>query len=407
MEEHIKILPKYRVPKSKNNRKRTQEEYINDVKNSNPNIEVIGNYINCNTKCLHKCKICGKEWMTLPSNILKGYGCKGCSIRAYDKKHPRQRLTLRKTHDEYVKELSEANPNIEILDTYITGEHKNKFRCKICGNTWYTKPNSYTSHKGSGCKLCYYRKLSKIQRKTNEDFLAELNIINPNIEPLSEYVKNNSKILVRCRMCNREWLCFPSGLLQGHGCECNKRKTHDEYLCELKSITNNIVPIEKYIDALTPISHKCLVCNYIWEIQPAYVSRKNNIIYCPNCNNIYSKGERLIEKYLIDHNIKYKRQYKYEVLKGVGNKLLSYDFYLPTLNILIEYQGRQHEEIVEYFGGLKSFIKQQIHDIRKRKYAKEHGIKLITVWYSQIDDIHEILTHYIKNLNLESLTTAG
>lgn len=84
---------------------------------------------------------------------------------------------------------------------------------------------------------------------------------------------------------------------------------------------------------------------------------------------------------------------------GLGNGSLSYDFYLPDYNLLIECQGEQHEH---YCKGLhktkKGFERQLEHDKRKREYAKQHNIKLLEIWYYDIDNIENIL---VKELNLK------
>lgn len=83
---------------------------------------------------------------------------------------------------------------------------------------------------------------------------------------------------------------------------------------------------------------------------------------------------------------------KIKGLIGVGNNPLSYDFYLSKYNLLIEYQGRQHKELVEAFGGEEYFKIQQEHDKRKRQYAKDHNIKLLEIWYWDFNSIEDILS---------------
>ena len=75
--------------------------------------------------------------------------------------------------------------------------------------------------------------------------------------------------------------------------------------------------------------------------------------------------------------------------------MLSYDFFLPNHNILIEYQGEFHDgnNAIQTKSGLK---RQQEHDRRKRESAKENGIKLLEIWYWDFDNIDEILK---KELN--------
>ena len=77
---------------------------------------------------------------------------------------------------------------------------------------------------------------------------------------------------------------------------------------------------------------------------------------------------------------------------GVNNNLLSYDFYLPDYNMLVECQGIQHEQPVNFFGGEEQFKVQQEHDRRKRQYAKDHSINLLEIAYWDFDNIEEILS---------------
>lgn len=60
---------------------------------------------------------------------------------------------------------------------------------------------------------------------------------------------------------------------------------------------------------------------------------------------------------------------------------MSYDIYICGLKIAIEYQGKQHFEPVDYFGGADSFIKQLERDELKAKISKENGVRLVYVNY--------------------------
>ena len=60
---------------------------------------------------------------------------------------------------------------------------------------------------------------------------------------------------------------------------------------------------------------------------------------------------------------------------------MSYDVYICGLKIAIEYQGKQHFEPVDFFGGIEHFEKQKERDALKAERSKENGIKLIYVNY--------------------------
>ncbi len=124
--------------------------------------------------------------------------------------------------------------------------------------------------------------------------------------------------------------------------------------------------------------------HFDFEWQARIVDRTTNkYTGCPYLT-IY-KGEKYIKKYLQKNNTAYYMQQKFSDLFGTGNRLLSYDFAIPDAKyrfILIEYNGIQHYEVNDYFGGEAAFKKQQEHDRRKREYAKQHGYKLITIKYT-------------------------
>ena len=69
--------------------------------------------------------------------------------------------------------------------------------------------------------------------------------------------------------------------------------------------------------------------------------------------NRTSKGVNQIISYLNNKKIYYIREYKYTNCRNILP--LPFDFYLPYFNLLIEYDGRQHFESVDLFGGEEGF----------------------------------------------------
>ena len=55
------------------------------------------------------------------------------------------------------------------------------------------------------------------------------------------------------------------------------------------------------------------------------------------------------------------------------------DIFLPEYNIAIEYQGKQHFEPIEYFGGIESFNKTIARDKIKQDLCLKNGCELIYV----------------------------
>ena len=60
---------------------------------------------------------------------------------------------------------------------------------------------------------------------------------------------------------------------------------------------------------------------------------------------------------------------------------LSYDVFVFGKNIALEYQGKQHFESVDIFGGKEAFEKQKERDFIKKKISEQCGVHLIYVNY--------------------------
>lgn len=91
-------------------------------------------------------------------------------------------------------------------------------------------------------------------------------------------------------------------------------------------------------------------------------------------------------------NYKIRTHYRPQWLNG-----LELDIYVEELNLGIEYQGQQHYQVVEHWGGEKQLEKQKEHDARKKRICHEKGVTLLTVNYD------EQLTEYYIRKRLEEI----
>lgn len=66
---------------------KTKKQFCKDLYNVNPNIEVIGEYINTHTKIKCKCLIDNTEWNAYPANLLnQSAGCPTCNMSIGERK---------------------------------------------------------------------------------------------------------------------------------------------------------------------------------------------------------------------------------------------------------------------------------------------------------------------------------
>lgn len=106
----------------------------------------------------------------------------------------------------------------------------------------------------------------------------------------------------------------------------------------------------------------CKKCGHEWK---AHINNRSNGNGCLQCNE--SKGEKKCGEWLKQNNITYEIQKEFNGLLGIGGKNLSYDFYLPKYNLLIEYQGNNTNITVKDFINLKRILKNKLNMIDARK----------------------------------------
>jgi formate dehydrogenase assembly factor FdhD len=372
---------------------------------------------------------------------MNGVGCPQCSKENLSK-------SLTKSHEWYLNELKIKNPTVIPIDQYVDMKTHITHKCLIHNIEWKPIPSNVL--KGCGCSLCLKERIAKKSLKSNEQYIQELQEYNNNIVPLEPYINTCTSILHKCLICGYEWKVKPANLLSKKGCpNCanNIKRTQEQYIQLLKDKNPNIEVQENYINANTPIYHKCLKHDCIWKVAPtsiingggcykcgleklskaqkktnqAYVNelkiknptiinleeyRGNNInikLKCLKCNHEWignpenplqghgcprcriSKGEERIEQWLITHNINYIPQKKFNDCKDIF--CLPFDYYIPNDNKCIEYDGRQHFTPIAFFGGQKALEYLQRHDQIKNEYCEKNNIPLLRIpYYANVEE---------------------
>lgn len=289
---------------------------------------VLGSYINANTKIEMKHNKCGYEWSVVPFTILKGHGCPICAIDSIKSKQ-------RKSNKQFLKEVYKlVKEEYTFLEKYINSTTKIKVRHNKCGETYYVKPVNFLS--GSRCPSCMLKENAKNLRKSNEEFLKEID--NSTVEEytfLGEYVDSKTKIKVLHNKCGHVWEVFPSNFKKG--------------------------------------------------------SR------CPQCKE--SRGERIVRDYLRKNHIKFRSQYKIKGCRNTTSLPFDFALFNKNkLIALVEFDGIQHTKIVKHFGGTDGFERRQRNDAIKNNYCTTKGIPLIRISYT-VENIEEYLENELKKLN--------
>lgn len=132
-----------------------------------------------------------------------------------------------------------------------------------------------------------------------------------------------------------------------------------------------------------------------------YQQKSSNKVFksykCPNCKS--SKGEILVEELLNELDVRYEKEFTLPNLLSANNGLLRVDFYLPQLNLYIEYDGIQHFKPVGYFGGLEGYQLQVENDRLKNEYCEKNGLSLLRIpYYMNEDDARNKIRGHVAHL---------
>jgi hypothetical protein len=117
---------------------------------------------------------------------------------------------------------------------------------------------------------------------------------------------------------------------------------------------------------------------------------------CPNCNR--SIGEEKIKLILDKLKIEYINQHKFEdcINPKTGYKLI-FDFYIPSTNTCIEYDGELHFKPVPYFGGNETLEEYQYRDKIKNEFCQNNNVNLIRISYLEYNVIENIINERSNN----------
>jgi very-short-patch-repair endonuclease len=256
---------------------------------------------------------------------------------------------------------------------YSMSDFKNtKIKVQIICPIHGVFPQTPKAHlNGQGCIKCNKR------IPTNDEFINKINEIHGNKYDTSRVNYKNIRTKVKL-ICSEhgEFEIRPDHLiLNKTGCyKCENKKI---FMKKAKEIHNDKYDysLVKYSNAHDIISIICKKHGIFKQLAYQHINGSG----CPKCNE--SKGEKKIRKYLIDNKIEFENQKKFYDCKYISS--LRFDFYLPKLNICIEYDGEQHFILKKYWGGEKEFKKIQKRDKIKNQYCKKNHINLLRIKYDE------------------------
>lgn len=157
-------------------------------------------------------------------------------------------------------------------------------------------------------------------------------------------------------------------------------RTHEATFKDLRGIKFDLLIPESYTieHGETTWHCRCDCGNYTKVSRSNLVSRHTTSCGCISG----SIGEENIAKLLRENNLAFEREKVFTDLTG-----RRFDFYIPSLNRIIEFDGRQHFKSCSWFQGESDFEAAKLRDLQKNNYCFSNGIDLVRIPYTERDTL--------------------
>jgi mRNA-degrading endonuclease HigB of HigAB toxin-antitoxin module/very-short-patch-repair endonuclease len=299
----------------------------------------------------------------------------------------------KKTTEDFKKEVFDLVSNeYEVLEEYKGSGINIKMLHKKCNKIFSPSPRNFLrkgKYKGTRCFYCFGDRL-----KTTEEFKEEVfNIVGDEYKVIGSYGKSTfDKISMRHNICGKEYLISPHDF-KSTNCRCpfcskNNPKSTERFKLEVKNLVGNeYTVLGEYKRTNSKILIKHEICGEEYEVKPSHFISDGT--RCPRCFNY--KNEKEILTILDDLNLKFIKNKIFDNLSF--KRSLRFDFYLPNLNSIIEYDGEQH--FIPIYGKEELKLTKK-RDRLKDEFCQKNNINLLRIPYTQKENKKEIIHNFLK-----------
>lgn len=225
-------------------------------------------------------------------------------------------------------------------------------------------------------------------------YIAKENYLNQKFNSLTVIQTDNiksHKSLFKCDCGNEKEILLKS-VITGHtkSCGCLQKQNPNGFKNEIgnKYGMLTVVALDRIEDSH---AHWLCKCDCGSEVVAFGYNLRNGSTM--SCGCISSKGEYKIAQLLKEQNISFLKQFTFKDCIGVTGAPLRFDFAIfnqdESLSHLIEFDGQQHYQEVEYFGSNLESV--QIRDNIKNEYCASKGIRLIRIKYNESLTLEKLL----------------
>lgn len=377
-------------PSCGGNKRITTEEYVNRLKKSCNNENIVFDkikYVNNHTPITLVCKMHG-EWQTLPSSLLNNIECPNCQK---ERLHNMFALTT----DEFIEKARAIHCDIYDYSKseYVDYDTKICIICKKHGEFWQS-PSTHLSEKG--CPKCGQDRMwDKRGRMTTSKLIDKLIAIHGTEYDYSKvnYISPKHDIEI---ICPKHGLFFQKPYSHLNGCGCPKcgldklskrfSKTTEEYIEEAKKVHGNEFDYSNlvYRNCRTKVE---IICRKHGSFLQSPTSHLKGV-KCPMCYAELSTSNNEIEfqnyiKELCDDD---------KIRLNARNIInpLELDVVNETMKIAIEYNGLYWHSSAK--------LKDRNYHLNKTKLCRDNGYRLIHIFEDEWINKREIVKSYLEKI---------
>lgn len=328
-------------------------------------------YVRSLSKIIITCPTHG-DFEQSPSAHLSGRGCFTCA-------HESIGLASRSTTEEFIEKAKKVHGDKYNYDSliYTTSIEYVNIVCKKHG-VFKQRANQHLS--GYGCYAC-----GPAHQSTTEEFIAKAIIIHENFYNYDEvkYMAYDKDVRLKCPY-HGLFFQHPIVHLSGSGCpKCARIRIRDALMSSQTTFIECAKKIHgDFYDYSKTNYDGCknkiiIICKKHGEFkQTPFVHMRGS--GCPRCK--MTTGEKFIYILLQNMNINFIFQKKFDGCVDV--KPLKFDFYVEQHNMVIEYDGKQHFEPIDYFGGVENFESIKRRDRIKNEFCSKNNIDMVRIPYT-------------------------
>ena len=220
------------------------------------------------------------------------------------------------------------------------------------------------------------------KKLTNEEYINRVKNITNDIEVIGEYITIDTPIAHKCKKCgygsSGEWLPRPVHILRNHGCPVcsgniigsypsykNSIWAQEEYCYFFKGYISEEQMKSNMPNSHAKINMTCKYCGRSKYISPNTLIKQG---FGCICGDGISYPNKFMFSFLEQTGIMFNKEQSFEWSEG-----RIYDFYIPSLNCIIECHGSQHYEGWNHDDN--NLKKEEINDEYKKILAIKNGIK--------------------------------